>query len=676
MSLINLIIIDNRIENYATIIKALKNNTKYILFDETMDTFNTLKNKIKELNFSNLNSVGIIQHYKKNLTYSLFKNNDILYSTLENVSKIDPNLNSWSEYRNFIIYLKNQYLIENFDLMACAIYSDQNWMYIINQLEIQTNVTIRASRDNTGSEELGGNWFLETHSINLKDVYFTDAIHNFKGILGLGDHTVVIGLNRLIYGSGLNNYGQLGDGTTTNRNTLSVMTNTYSGKTPLMVCIGGIGYSIVLMSDFSIWGCGHSSNGELMNVNETNTSLFQLTNNTGRLPTSISCGRHHTIMIMNDGTVYGFGWNGYGQLGINTITTPTSITQMTNANWLNKTPKSVSCGDMFTIVLMTDGTIYGTGLNSNGQLGDGTTNDRFILTAMTNTTGKTPKSVFCGHSFTIVVMTDNTIYATGNNSYGQYGNGNNNNSLSLIATTNNTGKIPSIIRCGNSYTMVIMTDGSIFGTGLNSNGQLGIGNNNNQNTLTSITNNSGKVPKSIYCGNSHTIVLMTDGSIYSFGLNVSGQLGLSNNNNQNTLQIVSGTYSLIPDQNNSYENINPNFVSVGTGTNSIAYSYDGITWFGLGTSIFSTQGLGIGYSQQQSRWVAVGFGNSNSIAYSSNGINWIGLGKSIFNYGFDVAYSVQLSRWVAVGYGNNTIAYSSDGINWTGIGKSIFSCGW
>jgi alpha-tubulin suppressor-like RCC1 family protein len=103
--------------------------------------------------------------------------------------------------------------------MACAIYSDQNWMYIINQLEIQTNVTIRASRDNTGSEELGGNWFLETHSINLKDVYFTDAIHNFKGILGLGDHTVVIGLNRLIYGSGLNNYGQLGDGTTTNRNT-------------------------------------------------------------------------------------------------------------------------------------------------------------------------------------------------------------------------------------------------------------------------------------------------------------------------------------------------------------------------------------------------------------------------------------------------------------------------
>lgn len=78
MSLINLIIIDNRIENYATIITALKNHTKYILFDESIDTYNTLKNKIKQLNFSNFNSVGIIQHYKKNLTYSLFKNSDIL----------------------------------------------------------------------------------------------------------------------------------------------------------------------------------------------------------------------------------------------------------------------------------------------------------------------------------------------------------------------------------------------------------------------------------------------------------------------------------------------------------------------------------------------------------------------------------------------------------------------
>lgn len=70
-------------------------------------------------------------------------------------------------------------------------------------------------------------------------------------------------------------------------------------------------------------------------------------------------------------------------------------------------------------------------------------------------------------------------------------------------------------------------------------------------------------------------------------------------------------------------------------------------------------------------WVAVGEG-TNSIAYSSNGINWTGIGKTIFSTrGFDAAWNG--SMWVAVGSGTNTIAYSSDGINWTGIGETIFS---
>ena len=77
------------------------------------------------------------------------------------------------------------------------------------------------------------------------------------------------------------------------------------------------------------------------------------------------------------------------------------------------------------------------------------------------------------------------------------------------------------------------------------------------------------------------------------------------------------------------------YVAVGDGTNTIAYSSDGITWTGLGTSIFSSIGYGVAYNGTN-RWVAVGNG-TNSIAYSSDGISWTGIGTSIFlNTGYGV----------------------------------------
>jgi hypothetical protein len=67
-------------------------------------------------------------------------------------------------------------------MMACAIYSDANWKYIINKLETDTGVTIRASTDDTGATTLGGDWFLESNTgVNLKGLYFTEAIEHYQG---------------------------------------------------------------------------------------------------------------------------------------------------------------------------------------------------------------------------------------------------------------------------------------------------------------------------------------------------------------------------------------------------------------------------------------------------------------------------------------------------------------
>ena len=114
------------------------------------------------------------------------------------------------------------------------------------------------------------------------------------------------------------------------------------------------------------------------------------------------------------------------------------------------------------------------------------------------------------------------------------------------------------------------------------------------------------------------------------------------------------------------------WIAGGDGTNTLAYSSDGINWTGVGTSVFNAYGNGVAWNG--TLWVAVGGDDdgANTLAYSSDGINWIGLGKSIFStVGYGVAWNGSLL--VAVGGGPNTLAYSSDGINWTGLGESVFS---
>jgi len=112
-------------------------------------------------------------------------------------------------------------------------------------------------------------------------------------------------------------------------------------------------------------------------------------------------------------------------------------------------------------------------------------------------------------------------------------------------------------------------------------------------------------------------------------------------------------------------------VALGFGVNSIAYSYDGTNWIGLGSAIFST---GRAASWNGSLWVAVGEGSSHTIATSPDGITWTGRGNDIFNYtGNGIAWNGSL--WVAVGVTSNTIASSPDGIIWTGRGNTIFTTG-
>jgi alpha-tubulin suppressor-like RCC1 family protein len=354
-----------------------------------------------------------------------------------------------------------------------------NWQNYYNIILSNTTANIGASNDRTGNLKYGGDWTMESTGQDIEDIYFNSQIQNYQQLLDGAESNYVIMDNGSVYACGYNDRGQLGIGTS-------------SGP-----------------------------------------GLHLMINNTGKTPSAISVGRYHTVILMTDGTIYSIGEGTYGQLGIGNTAGASSLTLMTNTT--GKTPVSVSCGVRFTIVLMSDGTIYGCGRNTDNQLGPGWPGDDILtLRLMPNNTGKIPRMVEAAGGIGVtILMTDGTIYSTGRNStvsgnsdsVGRYGNGTTTSVVGLNQMINNTGKTPVYISSSGGHTMVLMNDGTVYGTGNNLYGQLLNGNTTNQTTLVQMINTTGKTPVGIATGSGSTFILMSDRTVYSAGFNNQGQIG-------------------------------------------------------------------------------------------------------------------------------------------------------
>src|SRR6056300_1149718 len=270
----------------------------------------------------------------------------------------------------------------------------------------------------------------------------------------------------------------------------------------------------------------------------------------GKNVSSTACGQSYTMVIATDGTLHGFGLNQYGQLtGSNRVyRTPILIN---GGSLSGKNVSSVACGDNYTMVIATDGSLHGLGLNSQGQLGDGTTTNRLspVLINGGSLSGKNVSSVACGYYHTMVIATDGSLHGFGYNVYGQLGDGaqyTTRLSPVLINGGSLSGKSVSSVACGRLHTMVTATDGSLHGVGYNGFANLGDG--TYQSKLSPVLINggslSGKNVSSVTCGYYHNVVTATDGSLHGFGYNGGGDLGDGTTTDRTSPVLINGGGSL------------------------------------------------------------------------------------------------------------------------------------
>jgi alpha-tubulin suppressor-like RCC1 family protein len=222
---------------------------------------------------------------------------------------------------------------------------------------------------------------------------------------------------------------------------------------------------------------------------------------------AVSAGGDHTMILRTDGTLWATGWNHSGQLGDGSTTNRSSPVQiMTDV-------AAVSAGQSHTMILKTDGTLWGTGRNSEGQLGDGTSTNRSSPVHIVDSV----EAVSAGSKHTMFIKSDGTLWAMGDNWIGQLGDGSTTNRSSPVEIMASVGTVSS----GSSHTMILKDDKTLWGTGYNGNGCLGIGTTSDYMTPVLVMNNVA----SVSAGVGHTMILKTDGTLWGTGRNSEGQLG-------------------------------------------------------------------------------------------------------------------------------------------------------
>jgi alpha-tubulin suppressor-like RCC1 family protein len=357
---------------------------------------------------------------------------------------------------------------------------------------------------------------------------------------------------------GSNASGQLGNGTNTASNT-PVAVSVPTGVTAIAGGGGALGYghSLALKSDGTVWAWGNNAEGQLGNGTICTTSQLcgvatpaQVIGLTG--VTAIAAGDAHSLALKSDGTVWAWGNNASGQLGNGTFCTPTicgTATPVQVSGLTNVT--AIASGAEHSLALTSDGTVWAWGQNTQGQLGNGTTGNGttapYGIATPGQVSGLTGVTAIAGGGWHNLALTSNgTVWAWGLNREGQLGNGIIDTTYPYGSNTPVQASVPTgvtAIAGGYTHSLALKSNGTVWAWGENDYGELGNG------TYSSCTappcgiatpaQVSGLTGMTAIAGGAYHS-LASNGTVWAWGANSAGQLGNGTNNTSNIPVAVSG----------------------------------------------------------------------------------------------------------------------------------------
>ena len=295
----------------------------------------------------------------------------------------------------------------------------------------------------------------------------------------------------------------------------------------------GQNHAIALKNDGTVWTWGNDDYGQLGDSLGNRTTAAAVNGVTGIV--SVAAGTCHTLALRADGAVLSWGCNTNGQLGDNTNTPRATFTTVTGLTSVT----AIAAGASSSVVLKSDGTVWAWGSNASGQLGDGTIIQKNLPTQVTGLTNVV--AISAGDSHVLARKSDGTVWAWGDNTYSQLGDGTPTRRLSPVQLAGLTASAGPW--AGYSHSFAVTSGGSLYAWGDNGNGQLGTGGGNASTpVLVSSLTNVTAVDATGYL---FTIARTADGSAWMWGFNGSGQLGDGTTNPRATPYPVAGVSDVV-----------------------------------------------------------------------------------------------------------------------------------
>ena len=368
-------------------------------------------------------------------------------------------------------------------------------------------------------------------------VPFIDTLHpgqvsglsNITKIAAGHIHSLALKSDGTVWAFGNNGSGQLGNGLTSDSCTpVQVLINSTTALTNVVEIGAGAAHSIARKSDGSVWAWGSNLYGQI--GDGTNTDRHYAVQVSGvSSAIGIASGAYHNLALISGGSVKSWGRNNFGQLGNNSTSDSNSAVNVSSLSDATQ----VGAGGYHSLAVRanTSGQLKAWGNGGDGQLGNNSTSNALTPVDMKDTLGVVFTGagfVAGGVNFTTVTTTGGKVWSTGNDGRGQQGRGCAGATTGLAKIGSFTGVSKAFPGPTGEHAVSLQSDSTARGWGRNEYGQVGNGSTSDQCSPVTVVDSMNSAVSSftaISGGGLHSLGLKSDGTVWSWGDNTYCQLG-------------------------------------------------------------------------------------------------------------------------------------------------------